>query len=235
MLAKYGDNIYTAGYHVFTTIDSRLAGPPPSRCAPGLLKYDRRHGYRGATAKVDLEDPGGGHLEYELNHFPLIGGLPARHRAKSRRKERQVLRQGVGVVTLPWEKISWARRELPDEKIDRWPTQAARSRAAATSFTPSATRRNAAIRTGPAGAKRHRRTRPEGRCHRRAHRRIRFFPKQVQPRDPGEPRSRVVSSLSLRRGLRQGIHAGERHLGRPRRDRYSRPAGGVETKGFKND
>ena len=26
--------------------------------------------------------------------------------------------------TLPWEKMSWARRELPDEKVDRPPSQA---------------------------------------------------------------------------------------------------------------
>src|ERR1700732_4592929 len=31
---------------------------------------------------------------------------------------------GWGQVTLPWEKLSWARRELPDEAMDRWPTQA---------------------------------------------------------------------------------------------------------------
>jgi penicillin-binding protein 1A len=30
----------------------------------------------------------------------------------------------VGVATLPWEKLAWARRELPDEKVDRYPTQA---------------------------------------------------------------------------------------------------------------
>ncbi len=27
-------------------------------------------------------------------------------------------------MTLPWDKLSWARRELPDEKVDRSPTQA---------------------------------------------------------------------------------------------------------------
>ena len=27
-------------------------------------------------------------------------------------------------MELPWEKMSWARRELPDEKTDRSPTQA---------------------------------------------------------------------------------------------------------------
>jgi penicillin-binding protein 1A len=30
----------------------------------------------------------------------------------------------LGTVTLPWEKLSWARRELPDEQTDRAPTDA---------------------------------------------------------------------------------------------------------------
>ncbi len=28
-------------------------------------------------------------------------------------------------MNLPWEKMSWARRELPDEKVDRSPSEAA--------------------------------------------------------------------------------------------------------------
>jgi len=30
----------------------------------------------------------------------------------------------MGSVTLPWTKLSWARRELPEEKTDRSPVQA---------------------------------------------------------------------------------------------------------------
>src|SRR6202035_150710 len=39
-------------------------------------------------------------------------------------KSAKIYVKDVGEATLPWEKISWARRELPDEKTDRWPTQA---------------------------------------------------------------------------------------------------------------
>jgi membrane carboxypeptidase/penicillin-binding protein len=52
--AKYGDGIYTAGYQVFTTIDSRLEAAATVALRTGLLEYDRRHGWRGATDKVDL-------------------------------------------------------------------------------------------------------------------------------------------------------------------------------------
>ena len=77
MQAKYGDSIYTAGYQVFTTIDSRLEDAATVALRTGLLEYDRRHGWRGATAKVDLVED---HLDRriwtrELEEFPAVGGL----------------------------------------------------------------------------------------------------------------------------------------------------------------
>src|SRR5260370_21888063 len=76
MQAKYGDGVYTAGYKVFTTIDSRLQAAATVALRTGLLEYDRRHGYRGATAKVDvskLTRPKD--LDGQLEEFPVIGGL----------------------------------------------------------------------------------------------------------------------------------------------------------------
>ena len=40
-------------------------------------------------------------------------------------KSAKIYVKDIGEATLPWEKLSWARRELPDEKVDRAPTQAA--------------------------------------------------------------------------------------------------------------
>ena len=39
-------------------------------------------------------------------------------------KSARIYVRDLGFVTLPWEKLSWARRELPEEKVDRPPTQA---------------------------------------------------------------------------------------------------------------
>jgi penicillin-binding protein 1A len=43
MQAKYGDGVYTAGYKVYTTIDSRLQAAATVALRTGLLEYDRRH------------------------------------------------------------------------------------------------------------------------------------------------------------------------------------------------
>jgi penicillin-binding protein 1A len=125
MLAKYGDSIYTAGYRVFTTIDGRLENAATVALRTGLLEYDRHHGWRGATAKVDpakISSPAS--LEAELEEFPVIGGLRPAIVQSVEAKSAVVYVKNLGPVTLPWEKLSWARRELPEEKMDRFPTQA---------------------------------------------------------------------------------------------------------------
>jgi penicillin-binding protein 1A len=125
MQAKFGDKVYTAGYKVYTTIDSRLEGAATAALRTGLLEYDRRHGYRGATARVDvskLNTPA--QFEAQLEEFPVIGGLRPAVVQTVEAKSARIFVRDLGWVTLPWEKISWARRELPEEKVDRAPTQA---------------------------------------------------------------------------------------------------------------
>lgn len=124
--AKYGDSIYTAGYRVFTTIDSRLEDAAIVALRTGLLEYDRRHGWRGATAKVDLaKTTSTADLDAQLEEFPAVGGLRPAIVQKVEAKSARIYVKELGSVNLPWEKMSWARRELPDEKVDRSPSGAA--------------------------------------------------------------------------------------------------------------
>jgi penicillin-binding protein 1A len=126
MQVKYGDAAYTAGYKVFTTIDSRLQAAATVALRTGLLEYDHRHGYRGATAKVDVSKLNTrADLDGQLEEFPIIGGLRPAIVEKVEAKSAKIYVKDIGEATLPWEKLSWARRELPDEKVDRAPTQAA--------------------------------------------------------------------------------------------------------------
>jgi penicillin-binding protein 1A len=125
MQSKYGDSAYTAGYKVYTTIDSRLEQAATIALRTGLLEYDRRHGFRGPTAKVELpKSPAVDFFTTELEQFPLIGGLrPAIVRRVDARSA-EIFVKDLGVVDLAWDKLSWARRELPEEKVGPAPTQA---------------------------------------------------------------------------------------------------------------
>ena len=124
--AKFGDGVYTAGYQVFTTVDSRLQAAGTVALRTGLLEYDRRHGWRGATDRVDLsKGSSDADLEAELDQRPAIGGLRPAIVESVEDKSAKIFVKDMGSVTLPWTKLSWARRELPEEKTDRSPTQAA--------------------------------------------------------------------------------------------------------------
>jgi penicillin-binding protein 1A len=125
MQNKYGDAVYTAGYKVYTTIDSRLQAAGTTALRTGLLEYDRRHGFRGPTAKVDLSKiTTPAQFDAQLDEFPIIGGLRPAIVEKVEGKTARIYVRELGPVTLPWEKLSWARRELPDEKVDRAPSDA---------------------------------------------------------------------------------------------------------------
>jgi penicillin-binding protein 1A len=125
MQAKYGDSATTAGYKVYTTIDSRLERDATIALRTGLLQYDRRHGWRGATAKVVLpKNPSADVWDSELDQFPVIGGLRPAIVDRVDAKSAVIYVKSLGAVTLPWDKISWARRELPEENTDRWPASA---------------------------------------------------------------------------------------------------------------
>lgn len=50
----YGDAIYTQGFKVYTTIDSKLQQAAYMALRKGLLNYDASTGYQGAETRVDL-------------------------------------------------------------------------------------------------------------------------------------------------------------------------------------
>ncbi|MGD8324509.1 MAG: PBP1A family penicillin-binding protein, partial [Gammaproteobacteria bacterium] len=54
MLERYGLSAYTSGFRVTATVDSRLQAASNRAIRRALDEYDRRHGYRGPLAQVDL-------------------------------------------------------------------------------------------------------------------------------------------------------------------------------------
>jgi len=56
MIEKYGkDKAYTGGYKVFTTVSSQLQNAAHLAVTNNLLRYDQRHGYRGAELNLRPE------------------------------------------------------------------------------------------------------------------------------------------------------------------------------------
>ena len=78
---SFGDAVETAGYKVYTTIDWRLQTAADRAVRIGLIEYDRRHGWRGATDNVDLsKGASDADLEAELDQRPAGRRSAARDR-----------------------------------------------------------------------------------------------------------------------------------------------------------
>ncbi len=78
VVERYGEEAYTAGIKVYTTLDSRLQHAANAALRGAILAYDGRHGYRGPERHVDLP-PGSGTQEWRkiLVRQGSAGGLPA--------------------------------------------------------------------------------------------------------------------------------------------------------------
>jgi penicillin-binding protein 1A len=78
MVARFGGDVLTKGYHVTTTIDPKLQTAADQAIRDGLAVYDHRHGWRGAEKQVDVaagETPE--QLRAHLRGLPTQGGLMA--------------------------------------------------------------------------------------------------------------------------------------------------------------
>lgn len=78
MVAKFGGDVLTKGYHVITTIDPALQGAADQAIRDGLRVYDHRHGWHGVEKSVELqagESPD--ELRAHLRGLSTQGGLVA--------------------------------------------------------------------------------------------------------------------------------------------------------------
>src|SRR5690606_14519602 len=57
-IATLGDELNKGGYYMRTTLDPRLQSAARVALMKGLESYDRRHGWRGAWGRVELDKPG---------------------------------------------------------------------------------------------------------------------------------------------------------------------------------
>ena len=122
---QYGDDLYSAGYQVITTIDSRLQHAADWSLRATLLEYDRRHGWRGAVghAASPPDDPrGAGEM---LEHFTPVGGLMPAVVASVGPRTAAVFGKDGQRYVLSWDPgLVWARRTDKSGNLGPPPKQA---------------------------------------------------------------------------------------------------------------
>ena len=113
MTSKYGDDAYTAGYSVVTTVDSRLQPLAIQAVRTGLLDYDQRHGWRGPVGHVNVPvGSGQSGWAQRVADYDHVGGLYPALAVKIENQSVQFYTDGAGLTTVNWDGLSWARRHL---------------------------------------------------------------------------------------------------------------------------
>src|SRR5690606_33833361 len=129
MLERYGEDAYSAGYKVVTTLDSRLQAAANYSLRNGLLEFSRRRGYRGPITNVAgsvdlqvLERPYAewpDELKLMLTEYGNPGGLAVGMVTALDEEDRSanVVLQDGRREKLPWRGISWAKRFIDRESF----------------------------------------------------------------------------------------------------------------------
>ncbi|GAB6068460.1 penicillin-binding protein 1A [Methylothermus subterraneus] len=119
---RYGEDLYTRGYRVTTTLDSRLQAAAEAAVQNALHAYDERHGYRGVE----------GHLGARLSEVekrqalaqlkPAGATLPGLVQAIDNQTQRASVQLLSGqIVALDWEGIRWARPAWGGNRLGPYP------------------------------------------------------------------------------------------------------------------
>jgi penicillin-binding protein 1A len=114
LYTKYGEHgLYDGGLQVRASLDTRLQAFAVNALRSGLVRYDRRHGWRGAASNIDA-----------TNWKPAIAALPNQSGIDTWRvaavigfddEERSA---HIGFTdgsegTIPLKEMTWARKQMP--------------------------------------------------------------------------------------------------------------------------
>lgn len=121
----YGDSIYTDGFKVYTTIDSRLQNSANFAVRDQLLQYDERHGYRGPLTNLGSPDVSSMEdWEKKLKAMPTVNSLEPAAVVDMTDNTATVLRGNGKLVVIPWSGLSWARKQLNADFLGPLPKRA---------------------------------------------------------------------------------------------------------------
>ncbi|MDX2313273.1 MAG: penicillin-binding protein 1A [Gammaproteobacteria bacterium] len=110
-----GKDAYTAGYRVFTTIDSRLQEAANRVLRKNLLAYDQRHGFRTPEFHVNLDSPDV-NLDAVLADIPATAGLLPAVVVSVQDKMVTAYAKIFGEIEIPWAGLEWARAHIDENR-----------------------------------------------------------------------------------------------------------------------
>jgi penicillin-binding protein 1A len=129
IISRYGLEAYSDGYHVYTTISSKLQNTANYALSKGLATYDGRHGYRGPEQSLpvnaDAADMTAVWLA-QLSRTPTIAGrLPAIVTAVNDDAVAVLLEDGSSELLLWQSGLSEARPYIDENRLGQLPEKPA--------------------------------------------------------------------------------------------------------------
>ena len=110
MVSRYGQDAYTKGFRVYTSINSRLQTAANNALRQALVEYDQRHGYRGSEAHVNLKEDS---VEQDwrniLSDYSTSNELYPALVIETGEQSAVVYQRDYGRIELGWKAMSWAK------------------------------------------------------------------------------------------------------------------------------
>lgn len=118
MFDRYGNDAYTTGFNVYTTIDSHLQSVANRALRNNLQAYDQRHGYRGPEQQFALSgDETDEELDALLRDHRIVGDLlPAIVTGIEEKSATIYLGEGRH-ESISWEGLAWARQFKSESRV----------------------------------------------------------------------------------------------------------------------
>ncbi len=120
---RYGEKgLYRGGLSVRSTLDTKLQAIADKALRDGMIRYDRRHGYRGPIARVKLDD--GSDWQSKLRGVALPPALAPWKLAVVLQLAGDHARIGVDGAdegTIPFELMRWARPWQKEQHVGAVP------------------------------------------------------------------------------------------------------------------
>ncbi|MGI1669521.1 MAG: penicillin-binding protein 1A [Neptuniibacter sp.] len=123
LYARYGDNLYTDGYKVHTTINSRLQNTANQAVSDGLIAYSERHGYFGPEQQWDIQALTQEEQLAKLMKVTTFGILQPALVVSTSKETAEVLLKTGETATIPWEGMSWAKPYKSVNRVGKAPKQ----------------------------------------------------------------------------------------------------------------
>ena len=126
LIEKYGEDTYTSGLRVVTTIKDSNQAAANEAVGKGLLDYDERHGYRGPEHHYELDS----NMDEDtwknlLQSFPDLGNLYPALIISVKEQNTTAYLVNHGLVNIEWPGMSWARRYISENYRGAAPKNAA--------------------------------------------------------------------------------------------------------------